>query len=179
MYWFVDCLVVVGLVFFSSLMRFWGECSTISRLLFFFSFWNGDKLAHTNSTFMPVSVHSGSASWDDCGRKFLKKLPVSSFPDRFPHYAWTAAYPAHADFVGSRVYACLDVNCHMHFWQNDRGLLRATAVKVVERTPSKSQHTKLTLAKKILPPLLPGFELATFRSRVRRSNNELHCPVVC
>ena len=37
----------------------------------------------------------------------------------------------------------------------------------VERTPNKSQHTKLTLEKKTLPPLLPGFELATFRSRVR------------
>ena len=32
----------------------------------------------------------------------------------------------------------------------------------MERTPNKSQHTKLTLEKKILPPLLPGFELATF-----------------
>ena len=26
----------------------------------------------------------------------------------------------------------------------------------VERTPNKSQHTKLTLEKKILPPLMPG-----------------------
>ena len=42
----------------------------------------------------------------------------------------------------------------------------------VERTPNKSQHTKLTLEKKILPPLLPVFELATFRSRVRRSNRQ-------
>ena len=42
----------------------------------------------------------------------------------------------------------------------------------VERTPNKSQHTKLTLEKKILPPLLPGFELATFRSRVWRSNQQ-------
>ena len=40
-----------------------------------------------------------------------------------------------------------------------------------ERTPSKSQHRKLTLEKKILPPFLPG--LATFRSRVRRSTNNL------
>ena len=40
--------------------------------------------------FMLESVHSGSASWDDCGRMFLDKLRVSSFPDRFPHYAWTA-----------------------------------------------------------------------------------------
>ena len=38
---------------------------------------------------------------------------------------------------------------------------------------STSQHTKLTLEKKTLPPLLPGFELATFRSRVRRSTNKL------
>ena len=39
----------------------------------------------------------------------------------------------------------------------------------MERTLNKSQHTKLTLEKKILPLLLPGFELATSRSRVRRS----------
>ena len=34
----------------------------------------------------------------------------------------------------------------------------------VELTPNKSQHTKLTLEKTILPLLLLGFELATFRS---------------
>ena len=43
----------------------------------------------------------------------------------------------------------------------------------VERTQNKSQHKKLTLEKKILPLFLPGIELATFRSRVRRSNNKL------
>ena len=36
-----------------------------------------------------------------------------------------------------------------------------------ERTPNKSQHRKLTLEKNNFPPLLPGLELATFRSRVR------------
>ena len=41
--------------------------------------------------FAPGSVHSGSASWDDGGRMFPDKLRVSSFPDKFPHYAWTAA----------------------------------------------------------------------------------------
>ena len=35
----------------------------------------------------------------------------------------------------------------------------------------KSQHRKLTLEKKILPPLQPGLEPGTFRSRVRRSNH--------
>ena len=71
-----------------------------------------------------------------------------------------------------KVYACLAVTCHLHFWRNDRGLLHATAV-----TPgwngyrNKSQHKKFTPEKKILPPLLQGFEPATFRSRVRRSNH--------
>ena len=46
------------------------------------------------------------------------ELHVSSFPDRFPYYACTAAQSAH--FIGSRVYACLGVTCHLHFWQNDR-----------------------------------------------------------
>ena len=27
-----------------------------------------------------------------------------------------------------KVYACLAVTCHLHFWQTDRDLLRATAV---------------------------------------------------
>ena len=71
-----------------------------------------------------------------------------------------------------KVYACLAVTCHLHFWQNDQDHLRATAV-----TPgwngyrNKSQHRKSTLEKKILPPLQQGFEPATFQSRVRRSNH--------
>ena len=38
--------------------------------------------------------------------------------------------------------------------------------KEVDWTLYKSQHTKLSLEKKILPLLLPGFELASFQSRV-------------
>ena len=72
------------------------------------------------------------------------------------------------------MYACLGVTCHLHFWQNDRGLLCATAVtRVVERAPNKSQHTKLTLEKKCFPPPPPGFELSTFRSLVRHSTDKL------
>ena len=36
-----------------------------------------------------------------------------------------------------------------------------------------SQHRKLTLEKKLLPPLLPGLEPDTFRSRVHRFTTEL------
>ena len=70
-----------------------------------------------------------------------------------------------------KVYACLAVTCHLRFWQNDRGLLRDTAVtRGWNGYRNKSQHRKLTLEKKILPPLQQGSEPATFRSRVRRSN---------
>ena len=41
--------------------------------------------------FMPGSVHSDPASWDDCGRMFPYKVRVSSFLKRFLHYARTAA----------------------------------------------------------------------------------------
>ena len=78
--------------------------------------------------FRPGSVHSGLSSWDEHDGVFPDEKCVSSFPDRFPYYAWTAALSAHSDFVGSKVYACLGVVCHLHFWQNDRGLLHATAV---------------------------------------------------
>ena len=71
-----------------------------------------------------------------------------------------------------KVYACLAVTCHLHFWQNDRDLLRATAVaQGWNRYRNKSQHRKLTLEKKILLPLQQGFEPAIFRSWVRRSNH--------
>ena len=71
-----------------------------------------------------------------------------------------------------KVYACLAVTCHLHSWQNDRGLLRATAVtRGWNGYRNKSQHRKSTLEKKILPPLQQGFEPATFQSRVRRPNH--------
>ena len=70
------------------------------------------------------------------------------------------------------MYACLAVTCQLHFWQNDRDLLRATAVtRGCNGYRNKSQHRKSTLEKKILPPLLQGFEPATFQSWLRRSNH--------
>ena len=71
-----------------------------------------------------------------------------------------------------KVYACLAVTCHLHFWQNDRDLLRATVVtRGWNGYRNKSQHRKSTLEKKILPPFQQGFEPATFQSRARRSNH--------
>ena len=77
----------------------------------------------------------------------------------------------HANHI-RKVYACLAVTCHLRFWQNDWGLLCATAVtQEWNEYQNKSQHRKLTREKKILLPLQQGFEPATFWSWVRRSNN--------
>ena len=124
------------MVAFSSRVRFWKNFRQfISRMhldffsFIFFFFWKWRLCcAHLIPLFRPGSVNSGSASRDDCRRVFPDELRVSSFPDRFPHYACTVAKSAHSDFVGSGVYACLGVTCHLHFCQNDRDLLRATAV---------------------------------------------------
>ena len=71
-----------------------------------------------------------------------------------------------------KVYACLAVTCHLHFWQNDRDFLRATVVtRGWNGYRNQSQHRKSTLEKKILPPFQQGFEPATFQSRVRCSNH--------
>ena len=73
-----------------------------------------------------------------------------------------------------KVYACSAATCHLHFGQNDRDLLRATAVtRGSNGYRNKSQHRKLTPEKKIIPLLIQGFEPATFQSRVRRSNHRV------
>ena len=45
-------------------------------------------------------------------------------------------------FIGSKVYACLGITCHLHFLQNDRG--RRCGNTGVERTPNKNQYTAVT-----------------------------------
>ena len=71
-----------------------------------------------------------------------------------------------------KLYACLAVTCHLHFWQNDRVHVRATAVtRGWKGYRNKSQHKKSTLEREILPLLLQGFETATFQSRAQRSNH--------
>ena len=90
--------------------------------------------------FTPGSVHSGSASWDDCGRVYPDKLRASSFPDWFPHYAWIAVKSARSDFVGSRAYACLGVTCRLQFWQNGQGL----SSKRADGRLNLNSHTPLT-----------------------------------
>ena len=106
-------------------------CSTIHSppVLFFPFFFKVEVRSCTLiPLFRPGSVRSGSESWDNCDCEFPDKLHVSLCPDKFPHYAWTAAESAHSNFIESRVYVCSGVSCHLYFWQIGQGLLCATAV---------------------------------------------------
>ena len=88
-----QAVVVVVVVAFSARAILLGECSTVhSPPAFFFFFFKVDISLHKLiPLFRPGSVHSGSASRDDCDRVFPYELRVSSFPERFPYCAWTAA----------------------------------------------------------------------------------------
>ena len=158
--------VVVALF---SLARILGEWSTIHSMPVHFFLEVEISLRTQTPLFMLGSLHSGSANWDDSGGMFPDKLCVSLFPDRFPHYARTVtvAQSAHSDFVGSRVYACLGI------------FYVPLSNTWAERMPNKSQHTKLTLKKKILQLLLSGFELATFHSWLRFSYQQASLAAMC
>ena len=73
-----------------------------------------------------------------------------------------------------RVHVCLAVTCHLLFWQHHWDLLCATAVtRGWNGYRNRSQHKKLTLEKKLLPPLLLGSEPVTFPSQGWCSTTEL------
>ena len=80
-------------VAFPCLRGFWENVwPFIPCLRFFVVFFKVEISSRTLiPLFMSGSVHSGSASWDDRSRMLPDKLRVSSFPNRFPHYAWTAS----------------------------------------------------------------------------------------
>ena len=65
-----------------------------SPLCFFFFFEVEISSSALIPPFMSRSVHSGSASLDDCGRMFSDKLRVmSSFLDRFPGHQHSQPTP--------------------------------------------------------------------------------------
>ena len=113
------------------------------------------------TSFYSVFSISAEVVYDWCHMKLLPSqcvlcTPYSHAPCHFmlSHIRKVCAYN-------------LDVSCHPRFWQNDRGLLHVTAVtQGWNRYQNKSQHRKLALEKKILLPLLQGFEPMTFWSQV-------------
>ena len=160
---------------FSSLARILGESLIIhSPQALFFFFFKVEISSHTlNPLFRPESVHSGSASWDDCGWMLSDKLHVSSFLDRFKHYAWTVAVsPLWLCWVkGVSVLRCHLLSALLAEWPGS--FTCHCSNTGVERTPNKSQHTKLPLEKKTVCPLLTEFKLATFDHKSVALTNKL------
>ena len=81
-----------GGVFFPRVRSFWENVRQFiphlrGDFFFFFLVEIARARAHYFHSFRPASVHSGSASWDGCDWVFPDKSRVSSFRDRFPHYA--------------------------------------------------------------------------------------------
>ena len=97
------------------------------------------------SVFRPGSVYSGSASWEDCDRMFLRNSVWARFLIgcyTMPEQRYSLPAPTSLDQGCMRV---LGVTCHLRFWQNDRGSLKCLFGNTgLECTPNKSQHTKLT-----------------------------------
>ena len=62
------------------------------------------------------------------------------------------------------MYACLGLTCHLHFWQNDQGLLRATAVtrEGGTNTEKESAHKVDSGEKKNSPTATAGTRTRNF-----------------
>ena len=100
---------------------------------------------------------------------FPDKLRVSLFLDRF-HTNFISPYQLYwvKDVC---VFRCNLPPAHLLDWLGSFACHCGNTG--VEQTPNNSQHTKSTLEKKNLLPLLPGFKLATFQSGVQRFTNKL------
>ena len=114
---------------FPSVWGFLVECSIIhSPHALFFFFFLKLRLArahyfHSLARDQTKEAQQAETTVAEC---FLTSFACELVPVRFPHYVCGIVSPL--QFVGSRMYPCLSVTCHQHFWHNDRGLLRATAV---------------------------------------------------
>ena len=131
---------------FPRVRKFWETVRYfIPRLRSFFSFEAEISSRTLSPLFRPGSVHSGSASRDDCDRVFLDELRVSSLPDRFPHYipGQQHSQPTPTSLgQGVRVFKC---NLPPALLADRTGSVTCYCGNTgVERTPNNSQHTKLT-----------------------------------
>ena len=119
--------------------------------------------------FRPGSVHSDSSTWDDCGQVCPDKLCVGSFP-------WKVSTPSLDSIVHPLrlcwvICICVLISNRLPAFFAEWPVSFSCQCGNVEwNGHNKSQHRKLTLEKKFL---LPELDLATFRSRVRRSTNKL------
>ena len=112
-------LPVVTLTWQASNTRYMWLCPHVwglgENVQLFIPHLGGDYVMHTNFTLSKGQDQSTVAQWAEAT---VAKCSLTSC-------VWTLA---HSDSVRSRVYTCLGVTCHLHCWQNDRGLLHATVI---------------------------------------------------
>ena len=104
---------------------------------------------------------------------------ATSCDEHIPKFMVVIAFSSHTTILEKRLpnsqTPSVLFRCNLppaFFLQNVLGLLSATVVTGVKWTPNMSQHRKLTLENKILPPSLLGFKLATFDSNSQSFNHE-------
>ena len=103
-------------VAFFSLVRIMGNGS--ANHLFRFLFQSRPVCTQHYTLTREASVHSVAANLGDCGRAFPGELRVSPFPWSVPTLQAFTAWSVHSVSAGCRMYACLAVTSHLHFWQN-------------------------------------------------------------
>ena len=125
-------MMMMMVVAFSSLARVLGEGHAFPACFFFLSFffwkWRSAR-AHRFHFFFLNHVQSTVAkrarmTVAEC---LLTRCVWARFPTGFPHCLDSTVSPLRNSWVKA-VCVCLGVTCYLHFWQNGRGLLRATAV---------------------------------------------------
>ena len=102
---------------------------SIPCLHFFFSLFLEISLHAPVPLFRLGSVHSGSASWNNCGQVFPNELHVGSFPWLVVGSHSMPGQNSQPTFTSlGQGHAYLSVTCRQHFWQNGQGLLRVMTV---------------------------------------------------
>ena len=90
----------------------------ITPCLLFAVFLSGDHLTCTNSTLLAKTSLQGQCELRRLNKHSLTSCVWACFPDKFPPTSTLLAQ-------GCKY---LGVTCHLHFWQNDQGLLRVNMV---------------------------------------------------
>ena len=159
---------MVVVVAFSLLVKIWGNVWPFipcPHFIYLFVFIEVEISLHTLIPLcMPGSVHNGSAGWDDCGRMFPDKMPVSSFTNRFSHCLDSSIIsPLLLCWIkGVCMFRCNLPLVLLAQWPGS--FMCYCGNTGVDRALNKSQHTELTLEKNIFLLLPLGFELTTFWS---------------
>ena len=170
--WGIACLPVgrptpvLVVVAISSLARILGECSTIHSppalffSLFFFLMWRLARPHLFHSVYQDQSTVAQRAEmtvakWSLTGVWAHFQIDSNTMPRQWHSPLWLHWVE------GVCIFRCNLPPALLAKWPGS--FICQCSNEGMEWTPNRSQHTKLTLDKKILPLLLPGFKLTTFQ----------------